>query len=101
MVSLHNDTAQDAALEASAHSVKPEDGQQALGLLQAIVDSASPNASSATDYSLAGSGLQNTEAEKQAVAHDKEQLLRAATSCAAESRIWGRFALRTMEDWFL
>ena len=78
---LHNAAEQDAEIEASAHSVKSEDGRQALEPFRAITESAPLNVVLANDrgHGFARFGVRTTEAGNQAFARNKEQLLRAST----------------------
>ena len=93
--SLHTAGRQHAEIEASPLSTKPGGGQQGFGLLRAMAISAPPNTAYATDWGHSNASFcpWQTEADTEAFAHNNEQLLRAATFCAAEFRVSRDYAL--------
>ena len=96
--SLHTATGEDTEPKDSAQPIKAEDAHRALELLRAFAESASPDEVLATDWDHGSARCwpRSAEAEKEAFALTKEQLLRGAASCATEFRISFQFRLRFM-----
>ena len=95
---LQNAGERDAGLEAVARPIKAEDRLHVFELLRAVAILAPPNAVYATDWvhRNASFWLRRTKAEKEAVAYNDEQLLRAATLCASEFQVSRDYALRSV-----
>ena len=80
--SLRNPAEQDVELNDWAHSVKPEDGRQAFGLLRVIAESKSPDVFVATDWGRSDASCRSwkTEPGEQSFARNSRQLLFAQLS---------------------